>query len=422
MRDGRIVAAAREDRFTRRPADPDFPRQSVEYCLRAGKIGPAGLGAAVLSGPARYRDSGGGAAASFLRRITGRGRDDDPVKVIARELDADVPGHTVDRQTALAAGAFLPSPFEEAAVLVLGDEARATPTAIARGRGTSLEILETVPALSASQAAEHARRARDATTLDRLVVSGPGAAARETVAALTRGHPFSEVWVQPAAAAGADALGAALRFASGDGEIADRAKIGRALGPGYNAHQIRTFLRSRDVQPEELPRDDTAPAIAALLAEGRTVGWFAGRLGLGDDTAATRSVLCRPDVDTGPAGESILAVPDESAAEHFEIDPGVRSPLAAAVPVPACRERLGPAGAVEADPVLVFRADRQEHRAFHDLLSAVGSGGGLPVLAVRPLASAGQPVACTPRDAYEAFAELGIDALAMERYLVRART
>src|ERR1700730_14989217 len=45
VRDGRIVAAAREERFTRRKHDAAFPRHAVAYCLRAGGVGPLGLDA-----------------------------------------------------------------------------------------------------------------------------------------------------------------------------------------------------------------------------------------------------------------------------------------------------------------------------------------------------------------------------------------
>ena len=53
VRDGRVIAAAREDRFTRRRGDRSFPQNSVAYCLRAGKIGPSSLRAVAFAGRPR---------------------------------------------------------------------------------------------------------------------------------------------------------------------------------------------------------------------------------------------------------------------------------------------------------------------------------------------------------------------------------
>ena len=67
-----------------------------------------------------------------------------PALAVARELDAAVPAHTVDRRTALAAGAFLPSPFEEAAVLVADGIGEFDSTWLGLGSGAGLTEMETV--------------------------------------------------------------------------------------------------------------------------------------------------------------------------------------------------------------------------------------------------------------------------------------
>ena len=98
-------------------------------------------------------------------------------------------------------------------------------------------------------------------------------------------------------------------------------------------------------------------------------------------------------------------MPAERAAELLRADDRVTSPLA-------------PAGA-DSGAAIVFRADREEHRALHALLRALEATGRDPVLECRPLAAPGQPLACTPRDAFETAEHGGLDALVMERYVVR---
>lgn len=392
VRDGRIVAAAREDRFSRRPEDPEFPRQAIEYCLRAGKIGPSGLTRVVVSGGPMYPEPRGGARSLLRRIIPGRGpRDDRSPERSVRAIAPDVPVRTESAPLAHARAALVMSGFREAAVVVFDGE-RAT---IARGSAGALEILD--PGADGRDADTLLARARELTGCDSLAVGGAGAGGVELVRRVTHSGAFERIWFQPAGAAAA-ALGAALSSFEGGA-------AGRPLGPSYNAHEIRTFLRSRHAVPEEIDRDDVSAAVAPLLDAGRRVGWFAGRLEFGEQAPASRSILSRPG--STPSPDAVLAVPADRAAALFPLDERVRSPLA-------------PAGTAPDAPV-VFRADREEHRALYALLEAVEAGGCAPVLECRPLAAPGEPLACTPRDAWETAERGGLDALVMEKYVARPR-
>jgi predicted NodU family carbamoyl transferase len=385
------VAAAREDRFTRRPEDPDFPRQAIEYCLRAGKIGPSGLTRVVVAGEPMYPEPRGRARSLLQRLVPGRARGESAARRLVREIAPDVPVETVDAPLAHARAAFLMSGFDEAGVLVLGG-ARAM---IARGGTGGLEILEADGDGADPEAL--LARARELTGCAALAVGGRGSGSAELLRRLTRTGAFERIWFQAAGAAAA-AVGAAL-------DSRGEAGAGRPLGPSYNAHQIRTFLRSRAAEPEEIDRDDPAAAVAPLLDGERRVGWFAGRMEFGEQAPATRSVLSLPG--SAPAADAVLAAPADRAASLFDADDRVRSPLAPA--------GTGP------DAPLVFRVDPEEHRALHALLRALEARGRAPVLECRPLAAPGEPRACTPRDAVETAERGGLDALVMERYLVRPR-
>jgi predicted NodU family carbamoyl transferase len=393
VRDGRVVARAEECLFTRRLDESGFPRQAVEFCLRSAKIGAGAVGAAVVSGRGPYRGQTA-PAPSLFRRILGARPDPDERAV--HELDPGIPVRGVPREEANAVGAFLTSPFDEAAVLLLDEER----VSFGAGRGAEVRILAS-SAAPAADAAEAVERARRESGLDAVVVGGARASDRAVLRRVSSGSGGgAPIWIE--SQRGAEATGAALHGTASRDEVR---KSGRSLGPGYNAHQVRTFLRYRDVAAEELPRDSAAAAVAGLLAAGRTVGWFAGRVACGAETVAARAVLRLPPDSGDPleaaADDAVLAVPAERATALFALDPRVLSPLLAS------------------GPGFVLRVDHEEHRALHAVLEALESVGRPPYALARRLARPGEPVACTPRDAWEAFESSPVDAIVMERHLVR---
>ena len=150
--DGRIVAAAQEERFTRKKHDERFPSNAVAYCLRAGGIDITDVDAIgfyekplvkferllqsyIACAPRGLR--------SFLMAM--------PIWLsdklwmsdnIKRDLGADKPILFGDHHESHAASAFYPSPFEEAAVLTIDGVGEWTTSSIAHGRGADLTMLK----------------------------------------------------------------------------------------------------------------------------------------------------------------------------------------------------------------------------------------------------------------------------------------
>lgn len=218
-----------------------------------------------------------------------------------------------------------------------------------------------------------------------VVLAGTFGATETVLDAVREARGSGEIWRHPAAGAGVEAAGAALLVAAKEGAAPVRAKdeesAGRTswpVGPGYNSHQIRTYLRSQGLTPDELEPEESVRQIARLLSEGARVGWFEGRLDLGSSPFGSRAIL------SAPRGQT---------------DSGTRL--------------------VSADPVHdALHTTRAEYRRLHDLLRAVETASGRGVLAARSLAAPDGPVACTPEDAFSIFAALGLDAIAMGPYLV----
>jgi len=152
--DGEIVAAAQEERFTRKKHDPDFPRNAVAYCLAEGKIDPSQIDIVVFYEKPfvkferlieTFRAHAPSGYALFREAV--------PVwadhklylpRVIRDELGDDFAGRIVfaDHHESHAASAFFPSPFDEAAILTVDAVGEWSTTAIGHGDGNRLEVTQ----------------------------------------------------------------------------------------------------------------------------------------------------------------------------------------------------------------------------------------------------------------------------------------
>jgi carbamoyltransferase len=154
--DGNVVAAAQEERFTRRKHDSDFPRNSIGYCLREGKCKLPELDAVVfydkpflkferlietyLAYVPKGLKSFSMAIPLWLReKLFQKSQLTNQLREIAPDFDTDKLLFT-EHHLSHAASAFYPSPFEEAAVLTMDGVGEWTTTSLALGRGNRLEI------------------------------------------------------------------------------------------------------------------------------------------------------------------------------------------------------------------------------------------------------------------------------------------
>jgi carbamoyltransferase len=161
LHDGRIVAAAEEERFSRVKHDSGFPRNALAYCLAAGGIGlaevdhvvfydkpflkferllethvafaPRGYWAFSRSMPAWLRDK------LFMKRMLAR-----ELRQFDRDLDPDARMLFSEHHLSHAASAFYPSPFERAAVLTIDGVGEWATTSLAIGEGSALEVAKEI--------------------------------------------------------------------------------------------------------------------------------------------------------------------------------------------------------------------------------------------------------------------------------------
>jgi len=300
------------------------------------------------------------------------------------------------------------------------------------------------------------------TGADRLVMAGGVALNCVANGRLLREGPFEDIWIQPAAGDAGGALGAALfvwhqlleKPRSPGGRDAQQ---GSLLGPRFGSDAIAEFLEAKGVEARRLESEtELTERVAELLADGKIVGWFQGRMEFGPRSLGARSILGDPRSPTTQATMNLKikfresfrpfapAVLRERAAEWFELDPKHESPYMLLV-APVREDRRTPIDAEELrvmrdDPDLRRRVnvvrsevpavthvdysarlqtvDRERNPRFHRLIEAFDRLTGCPILVNTSFNVRGEPIVCSPEDAYRCFLATDMDALVLEDFVI----
>lgn len=281
-----------------------------------------------------------------------------------------------------------------------------------------------------------ARQARALTGCDRLVIAGGVGLNGLANWKIQEAGIFKDVWVQPAAGDDGAALGAAL-LASRQ-LFKDPSSGGMAhayLGPAFDHEQVRAFLERGLIPYELLTDDQLIERVADLLADGKVVGWMQGRMEFGPRALGARSILADPTrVGMKDLVNSKIkyresfrpfapAVPLEDVHEFFEVEPGTELPFMVKVlPVRPEKRAALPAITHQDGTARVQTVRREDNPLFHRLLQAMRSRTGAPVLLNTSFNVRGEPIVCTPEDAYACFKGSGIDVLLMGNHLISQKT
>ena len=536
LRDGGLVAAAHEERFTRKRHDPDLPERATRYCLEEAGLGVGDLDYVVFYDKPfikfermliTYLSTFPRSLPSFTKSI--------PIwlkeklwvpRMIHKRLGFAGEVLFAEHHQSHAASAFLPSPFEEAAILTCDGVGEWATTTQGVGRGNRFELVREIRfphsigllysaftyylgfkvnsaeykvmgaapygkpvyadrilgelvdlrddgsfklnmkyfaydygltmtnrrfdelfghprrdpedpmqefhwdmAASVQRVTEEIvmRMARDLhqrTGMKNLCMAGGVALNCVANGRLVREGPFQELWVQPAAGDAGGALGAAL--------FAHNAVLGKPRsfrmdhafwGPAYPDAEIRRSLDARGAPYRSLPREQMIAETARRLdADQAVIGWFQGRSEWGPRALGSRSILADPRNAANwkrvnlkikfresfrPFAPAVLA---EKASEWFDIDR--ESPYMLLV----CQVREGrqiPAVTHVDGSARLQTVTRDAHPEFYDLIAEFDRRTGCPVLINTSFNVRGEPIVCSPDDAYLCFMRTNMDVLVM---------
>ena len=414
--DGAIVAAAQEERFTRKKHDPSFPRHAVDYCLRQAGIQLADvayiafyekslikfdrlLETYLSYAPSGFRSFRAAMPVWLKDKLFMRGTLLRHLRSAYGKPPRRTPLVFTEHHESHAASAFFPSPFERAAILTIDGVGEWATATYGTGEGNQLALLRQLEfphslgllhsaftyycgfkvnsgeyklmglapygtpvyenailehvidlkvdgslwlnqdyfnycqgltmtsgkfhelfggpprapespleqrhmdvAASIQKVTEEAmlRMAREVhrrTGMKHLVMAGGVALNCVANGRILREGPFDDVWIQPAAGDAGGALGAALfvwhqLLEKPRGVRRKDSQKGSLLGPAFSHEEISAALRAVEAPFEQYADEhDLLALVARLLAEGKIVGWFSGRMEFGPRALGARSIL-----------------------------------------------------------------------------------------------------------------------------------
>ena len=270
---------------------------------------------------------------------------------------------------------------------------------------------------------------------------------------LLREGPFENLWIQPAAGDAGGALGVATFIWH---QLLDQPRVprprdsqsGSLLGPAFDDVEIEKFLNRVQARYRRFPDDSSlCEEVSRLLSEDKVVGWVQGRMEFGPRALGARSILGDA---RSPRMQSVMnlkikfresfrpfapSVLEDHVAEHFEVRPRESSPYMLLVAGVRDARRADAesqmAGLSGIDKLKVLRSeipavthvdysariqtvDPDRHGRYHALIEAFKRRTGCPVIINTSFNVRGEPIVCTPEDAYRCFLGTNMDALVLE--------
>ena len=538
IRNGEIIAAAQEERFTRKKNDGSFPDRSIRYCLEEEKISINSVDIVAFHGVDQETIS-----CKYAREELGyRGR------ILF-----------VEHHRSHAASAFYPSPFNKAAVIVADDTVGRVATCFGKGNGNTMEIYRkissphslgllysaftyysgfkvnsdeykvmglapygeprftdlifdklievkddgtfrlntdyfnpkgvhaltndkfdslfrgarrypgeklkqehmdlarSIQAVTEKMMLKMAEQAHKDTGLSDLCIAGCNALNCVVNGKILKEGPFDNVWVQPASSDAGGALGAALavwhEHMGNSREKTNNRDSQKAslLGPAFSEEQIEAYLKEKGIEYQKLHDEDMIRSVSSILARQNVVGWFQGRMEFGPRALGSRSILADPrhrDMQSvinekikfreqfRPFAPSVLL---EKATDYFGIKR--ESPyMLFAVPVKEDKREnvavnakikgLSKLRVKRSEVAAVTHVDysarvqtvkKEDNPIFYGLIRRFYEDHGCPVLVNTSFNVKGEPIVCTPEDAYKCFMKTGMDYLVMGPFLVEKK-
>ena len=277
---------------------------------------------------------------------------------------------------------------------------------------------------------------------------------------LLREGPFEEIWIQPAAGDAGGALGAALsvwyQHLDKPRRVSEVCKgrldgmKGSYLGPAASTDEIQTLLDGFDARYRRLPAQDVIESVAAELADEKVVGWFQGRMEFGPRALGGRSILGDPRSQKmqsmmnlkikyresfRPFAPSILR---EFVSEYFDLEGDSPYMLLVAplreqlrIPMTSDQEKLFgidklhvarstvPAVTHVDYSARVQTVRKEENGLYYDLIAEFARLTGCPLVVNTSFNVRGEPIVCTPEDAYRCFMRTEMDVLVLNNFVLR---
>ncbi|NUM81298.1 carbamoyltransferase [bacterium] len=265
---------------------------------------------------------------------------------------------------------------------------------------------------------------------------------------------FDEIWIQPAAGDAGSALGAAMfvwhQYLGNNRNVEkDDTQFASYLGTEYSDQEIEQFLNSKNIAFQKCTKEEMISQVVDFLAEEKVVGWFQGKMEFGPRALGARSIIgdarsskmqsvmnlkIKYRESFRPFAPSVLR---EKMSEYFDVDYDSKYMLLVAdvkedrrIPMTEQQEKLFgieklniPRSDVPAITHVDYSARIQTvhkdvHGTYYELIRAFYEKTGCPVIVNTSFNVRGEPIVCSPEDAYRCFMRTEMDYLILGNYIL----
>src|SRR6267143_327768 len=545
IKNGQLIAAAQEERFTRKKHDSDFPAHAIDYCLREAGLTPTQIDyVGFYDKPLEkfdrilqtYLATWPAGFPSFIKAMPVWVKEKMWVPhIIKKQLSYSGPILFSEHHMSHAASAFLVSPFNEAAILTMDGVGEWDTTTLGVGSGNSISLTKSIRfphslglfysaftyylsfrvnsaeykvmglapygspvyydvimknlidlkddgsfrlnmdyfvydrkltmtgsrfehlfgqprrkpesplsqfykdlAASLQKVTDEvvlrlARQVHKETTLPNLCLAGGVALNCVSNSKILKETSFKEVFIQPAAGDAGGAVGVAFYiYNTLLGNKREFVWKNAFLGPSFSTEEIERFLDGRGIEYERLGYQDFLRKVSRVLGEQKVVGWFQGRMEFGPRALGSRSIIAdarNPEnwqrvnlkikhrESFRPFAPVVL---EERMTDYFDFDRQSPYMLYTAQVHPEERTKIPAVTHVDGSARLQTLR-REDHEIFYDLLKQFENDTGCPVLINTSFNVRGEPIVCTPADAFRCFMATEMDYLAIGTFLIDKR-
>lgn len=300
-----------------------------------------------------------------------------------------------------------------------------------------------------------ARHIKTETGKNNLVLAGGVALNCVANGKVLRENIFDDIWIQPAAGDAGGALGAALftwyQYLGNERKADNKNDFqkGSYLGPEFDNLFIKNFLKGKNIPYKEVPDEELTSLTADLIAQENVIGWFQGRMEFGPRALGNRSIIgdarskkmqsimnlkIKFRESFRPFAPSVL---EEKISEYFEIDrPSPYMLLVADVKKERQKKMTDEENKLFGiDKLNIIRSDipaithvdysariqsvsKKTNPLYHRLISEFDKKYGCGVIINTSFNVRGEPIVCTPEEAYTCFMRTEMDYLVLGNFIL----
>ena len=270
-----------------------------------------------------------------------------------------------------------------------------------------------------------------------------------------REGPFENLWIQPAASDAGGALGAALvgwyEYMGNERKASNTHDMQSAslLGPDFTDEEIEFYLKEENIPYEKVAKPKISERVADLIADNNVIGWFQGRMEFGPRALGARSILGDPRSTEmqstinlkikfresfRPFAPSAIL---EKTEEYFDLKDEspymlIVAPISQQKRINAEEDAKGfqklktkrsivPAITHVDYSARVQTVKKEDNKIYYEMIKKFDEKYNCPLVINTSFNVRGEPIVCTPEDAYRCFMRTNMDYLAMGSFIVDKR-